>query len=50
MAEMETETVKIPKVQAEEIRRIMDDCPEFGYESVDEFVREAVRKSFISDY
>lgn len=40
-------TVEIPDAMYEEIALIVNETPENGYESVDDFVREAVRKRFI---
>jgi Arc/MetJ-type ribon-helix-helix transcriptional regulator len=41
-----TKTVNIPDKMFTEIESIVADCPDLGYESVDEFVREAIRNNF----
>lgn len=42
-------SVEIPEKMYEMIKLIMDEFPEFGYESVEEFVRSAIRDKFISE-
>lgn len=39
--------VQIPRAMFEEIESLRESNPEFGYESVDEYVREAVREKFM---
>jgi Arc/MetJ-type ribon-helix-helix transcriptional regulator len=41
-------TVEIPDEMHDAISEIIKENPELGYESVDEFVREAIRKHYLS--
>ncbi|MDD3966878.1 MAG: hypothetical protein PHP63_07515 [Candidatus Marinimicrobia bacterium] len=39
-------TVEIPDEMYSEISAIVNENPEYGYENVEEFVREAIRRNF----
>jgi len=43
-----SKTIEIPDGMHAEIQRLIDESPGYGYENVDEYVREAVRRYMMS--